>query len=307
MVRGPHFDKNSFLNISRGENPVGKWTIHVEDQALSFERGSFLGWDLKLWGSVIDPVQAKHWVEPVNDNFLPPDPTRPAEHDPETTSQTLHSKPTDLLPPDHGKAEGDNHRPAFPRPGSSEDDDDDWFTDLTSGNNWFLYATGFVFIGLIGGLLVYWRRRSKQRRARYQALSTGEGIRLDTMVDDDVLRGGTRTTRDLYNSFGQPSQEHVSSHSAAVEPPHARDLGFHSGFLDDDEPSAGITPKYRDEPEEEEDGDDEEDDDDDDDEDEDEDDSDEDEDEDDEESDSAHPAPARPVGGPTPSTARTRF
>jgi len=268
------------------------------------EGGSFLGWDLKIWGSVVDPAQAKHWVEPVNDNFLPPDPTRPDSHDSDPTSKTLHSKPTDLLPPDHGNAEGDNHRPAFPKPGSSEDDDDDWFIDLTSGNKWFLYATGFVFIGLIGGLLVYWRRRSRQRRARYQALSTGEGIRLDTMVDDDVLRGGTRTTRDLYNSFGQPSQEVIPS---AVEPPHARDLGFHSGFLDDDEPSAGITPKYRDEPVEEEDGDDDDDEDEEDEDDEDEDEDDED--DEDDESDTGHPAhaPPRPGGGSVPSATRPRF
>ncbi len=63
---------------------------------------------------------------------------------------------------------------------------------------------------------------------------------------------GPRTTRELYDAFGEVSDDDDNDdETTALRPPAARALGFHSGFLDDDEPStaAGLTPGYRDEPE----------------------------------------------------------
>ena len=46
--------------------------------------------------------------------------------------------------------------------------------------------------------------------------------------------------------FEEESNETLVARSEAVVVPVG--LGFHSGFLDDDEPSAALSPKYRDEP-----------------------------------------------------------
>lgn len=67
------------------------------------------------------------------------------------------------------------------------------------------------------------------------------------------MTGGPRTTRELYDAFGEVSDDDDDDDdetTALRQKPLARSVGFHSGFLDDDEPStaAGLTPKYRDDP-----------------------------------------------------------
>jgi len=54
---------------------------------------------------------------------------------------------------------------------------------------------------------------------------------------------GPRTTRDLYDAFGEVSDDDFDENTA-LRPT----FGFHSGFLEDDEPPA-VSPKYHDEPE----------------------------------------------------------
>lgn len=73
--------------------------------------GTFHGWSMTLWGSVIDPKKAKTYVLPLVDTLLPPLP-----HLDQDTSGTTksHPKPTAHLPGDHGTAEGENSKPAFP-------------------------------------------------------------------------------------------------------------------------------------------------------------------------------------------------
>ena len=63
----------------RGEDPVGNWTIKVNDQEDPKENGRFLGWNLALWGAAIDPSKTTKFVEPQVDNVLPlnEDPDRP--------------------------------------------------------------------------------------------------------------------------------------------------------------------------------------------------------------------------------------
>lgn len=70
---------------------------------------------------------------------------------------------------------------------------------------------------------------------------------------DPVGQPGTgpraRSAR-AYNEFEEASTEDLAVRSEPVVVPSAAvGLGFHSGFLDDDEPSAALSPKYRDEPE----------------------------------------------------------
>lgn len=221
---------------------------------------------MALWGSTTDPSKAKKFIEPVVDNALPPntDPDRPIVGNPDMTATTQHSKPTDLLPTDHGHAAGENSKPAFPtqtgkpKPKPQQDDEDAsdaWYSHMSSlvaSQKWFFAALGAVTVFLIGALIYFWRRRvARQQLAAYASLPADD-IHMGSIGQTRPAagNGGARTTRALYDAFGEPtSADDLPPREANVNPPTARGLGFHSGFLDDDEPSAGLTPKYRDEPE----------------------------------------------------------
>jgi kexin len=61
---------------------------------------------------------------------------------------------------------------------------------------------------------------------------------------NSVSRQGRPRAKELYDAFGE-----VSDDEDADEETRLRGEGFHSGFLDDDDPSsAGPEPAYRDEP-----------------------------------------------------------
>ena len=61
--------------------------------------GTFLGWNMVLWGSAIDSSKAKKFWPPVVDDVLPPSdvPPRPVINDPDLTVTTVYSKLTDQL------------------------------------------------------------------------------------------------------------------------------------------------------------------------------------------------------------------
>lgn len=245
----------------RGENPIGDWTIKVTDQDDPESRGRFLGWSMALWGSAVDAAKAIKFEEPVVDNALPAvdDPSRPTIDHPDATATTQHAKPTDHLPTDHGHATGENTKPAFPsqttKPGE-DDPSEAWFdhmSGLASAQKWFFGAIGAVVVFIIGAVVFFWRRRAaRQKLAEYRSLAADD-IHMDNVGQEGgpaTARGGARTSRALYDAFGEPSGESVPLQAqSAIYPPSARELGFHSGFLDDDEPSAGLhTSKYTDEP-----------------------------------------------------------
>lgn len=215
---------------------------------------------MALWGSVIDPMKAKKFEEPVVDNALPAvdDPSRPTIDHPDATASTVHAKPTDHLPSDHGHATGENTRPSFPSQTTKPEDDasEAWYdhmAGLASGQKWFFGAVGAAVVFIIGAVVFFWRRRAaRQKLAEYRSLAADD-IHMDDVRQEGgpaTARGGARTSRALYDAFGEPSSETLPAQSqSAVYPPSSRELGFHSGFLEDDEPSAGLhTPKYTDEP-----------------------------------------------------------
>jgi kexin len=187
-------------------------------------------------------MKVTKFVEPLVDNSLPAveDPDRPhPDEDPDSTATTEHSRPTDFLPDDHGDAPGDNTKPAFS--GHQDDAKKSWistFSGLLHSHKLFLAGIGTVaFVGF--GVLYYlWKRRVDRQRHRvaYTPLTTDE-------IQMDAVGRGRDDDHDAADDL--PLRE------VNVQPPTGRALGFHSGFLDDDEPSAGLTPKYRDEPDEE--------------------------------------------------------
>ena len=209
---------------------------------------------MALWGSTMDASKAEKYWQPVIDDTLPPSdvPPRPVLNDPDLTSTTTHAKPTDDLPADHGSA-------MSPQPSGSADDSpsDAWYSHmatLVSAQKWFFAGLGFVSVFLVAALIYFWRRRiSQKRRAEYTSLAAND-IQMDP-VGQTRSSGRPRTAAtgvyddDDGDEF-EVSTENLAARSEAVVIPSApAGLGFHSGFLDDDEPSAALSPKYRDEPE----------------------------------------------------------
>jgi kexin len=209
-----------------------------------------------LWGSAIDASKAEKFWPPVVDDVLPPSdvPPRPVLNDPDLTATTVYSKPTDHLPADHGSA-------ISPNPTGKIDDSpsDAWYSHmatLVSAQKWFFAGLGFASIFLVAALVYFWRRRmSRKRLAEYTSLAAND-IHMDPVGQTRVPNDGRPRTaaavaaREYDDAFEEGSTETLAARSEAVVVPSAAvGLGFHSGFLDDDEPSAALSPKYRDEPE----------------------------------------------------------
>ncbi|KAF4610793.1 hypothetical protein D9613_006615 [Agrocybe pediades] len=267
-----------FMTVKHwGEDAVGEWSIRVFDQSDPDHHGKFLGWNMAFWGSAIDPSKATQFVEPTIDNALPPAdfPPRPVPNDGDPTATTVHAKPTDHLPEDHGQVTGENSHPAYPKPTTTrappkQDDktnqgdapDKAWYdhmAGLVAAQKWLFAALAGTTIFGIGGVIYLWRRRlERQRLAQYTSVADDD-IGMNALGGSvanagPAAAGGSRTTRALYDAFGAASGDDLPARepqphtnvNANVNPPTGRALGFHSGFLDDDEPSAGLTPKYRD-------------------------------------------------------------
>ncbi|CCO31048.1 hypothetical protein BN14_05082 [Rhizoctonia solani AG-1 IB] len=250
------------------EDPVGKWTIRVSDQNTGAHNGSFLGWDMTLFGSVIDPAKVELWT-------VPDDPQDPNETPPpasttsttstiSTTSSTAestsmeatktgtkqHPKPTDHLPDDHHEAEGEAHKPTFgnkttsatPTPTTPVPVDEGYFahmTDLLKSQTWLFAALGAVVVFIIG-VGIYFYRRRRQRR-HYAALG-----------GDDVPMSQVGGTRELYDAFGELSDGDGSDadEEMALRPRDHDAVRYHDGFLDDEEDERERGERYVDVPDE---------------------------------------------------------
>lgn len=233
------------IDCRRGENPVGNWTLKVSDQRNPSYTGKFLSWSIALWGSAIDPSKVTKFEEAVVDNALPAveDPDRPSPiEDPDSTATTEHSRPTDFLPIGHGHDPGDKSKPAFSGP--QEDSEKGWISnvsELLHSHKLILAGIGSMVFLVFGILYYIWKRRVDRQKYRvaYTPLTTDE-IQMDAV-------GRGRGDRQLDDNDGA---DDLHPREINVQPQTGRALGFHSGFLDD-EPSAGLTPKYRDESDEE--------------------------------------------------------
>jgi len=236
-----------FMSVKHwGENAVGTWTLKVSDQSSEGHNGTFHGWRLMFWGSSIDPSVLTTYVLPLSEYQLPSTADDDAINIPTSTSSKSHPKPTSGLPDDHGTAEGEANKPAFPSPSvpatatMTPTPDEGWFSDmsnLVSSQKWFFGAIGAVVLFGVGAAVFFWRRRVKHRA--YAALSAGDELQMNS-----VSRQGRPRAKELYDAFGE-----LSDDEDADEETRLHGVGFHSGFLDDDEPSAaGPAPVYRDEP-----------------------------------------------------------
>ena len=140
--------------------------------------------------------------------------------------------------------------------------DEGWFSDmstLVSNQRWVFGAVSLVFIfGLVVGIFLCRRAAQRRRAGQYNALP-GEDVALGRMP----RRGGSRArgprTKELYDAFGEQGDDDDDDDEAdentglrAGSPSMGVEVGFHEGFLDDEDPNTprtAPTPAYRDEPE----------------------------------------------------------
>lgn len=216
---------------------------------------------MSFWGSTIDASKAKTYQLPSDDSPLPPVVSDQPSSTVDSTNTKTHPKPTAGLPGDHGEAEGEADKGAFETatPSMTPTPDEGWFpsmSKLETNQKWFFGAAGAVVIFGISAGIYFWRRRVNQRkRANYSSLA-GDDVAMSTVSRDGRLGGGGTRTKELYDAFGEVSDDEDADEETGLRPrgpgegsPSGR-LSFHSGFLDDDEPSSAATPMYRDEPDE---------------------------------------------------------
>ncbi|KAJ7085743.1 peptidase S8/S53 domain-containing protein [Mycena belliarum] len=251
-----------FMTVKHwGENPVGDWTIKVSDQKSPAHNGSFLGWNMILWGSSIDPSKATLYEVPLDDAdvVLPPHETPPPSPTSSAAISTKqHAKPTAHLPGDHGDAPGENTNATFPgqadttipspspslAASSTPTADEGWFSDMSNlvkSQAWFFGAVGAVAVFGIAAGVYFWRRRVQQRLRNYSTLPEGDELPMSG-VRGGRLSGGPRT-KELYDAFGEVSEDEEDDADEQTR--------LRAGY-DDDAPAGvarGPPSQYRDDPE----------------------------------------------------------
>lgn len=208
-----------------------------------------------FWGSTINPASAKTYTVPLSEYLLPSPEDDDAVTVPTPSSSKSHPKPTSGLPDDHGTAEGEASKPAFPPTSTTVSTtatmtptpDEGWFSDmsnLVSSQKWFFGAVGAVVLFGVGAGVFFWRRRVKHRA--YAALGADDELPMSSVSRDRPR------ARELYDAFGEVSDDEDADEETRLRPggQTSDGLGFHSEFLDDDDPSfASSSPVYRDDPE----------------------------------------------------------
>ncbi|KAJ7721565.1 peptidase S8/S53 domain-containing protein [Mycena maculata] len=247
----------TFMSVKHwGEDMIGDWTIRVSDQGSADHNGTFLGWNMVFWGSVIDTSKAVLYEVSHEDPVLPPH-EEPQPLPPTTATNTkTHPKPTSYL-----SIEETTSTAAAPATTSAQVD------ETTSANVDAAEATvaqslptpskepsqisliihalqrklvvGIILVvlaSLVGGIIL-WRMHS--RASPYIALS-GEGNVPMSDAHSRPLADGDESDDDADERTGLRGDSY-------------QHRGFHSGFLDDEEeheypPSAGrVSPSYRNE------------------------------------------------------------
>lgn len=261
-----HSDNMQLISFCRGESPIGDWTIRVWDQGNPENTGSFLGWNMIFWGAAADPSKATLYELPVEDFTFPPqsDVDIPM---PSPTATKNYPKPS--VPPET-PAEAEVSQTASPTTAapsatssaasatSTPTMDEGWFSgmsNLVSNPKWFFGAIAAVGVFAIGVGIFFFRRRrasmSRVRTSEYASLPGGDDVQMSA-----VGSGGARPrTKELYDAFGELSDDEDADEETHLRGGHSvsEGIGFHSGFLDDDEPphsagASGSAQRYRDDP-----------------------------------------------------------
>ncbi|KZO90492.1 hypothetical protein CALVIDRAFT_490381 [Calocera viscosa TUFC12733] len=236
------------------EDPTGDWKLTVHDQQDATSNGSFLGWSMMLWGSVVDPSKAKLWQLPTS---VPPDDESGDEdaEEPPTTSDGATptvdpsasktkqlSKPTDHLPGDHSDQTGEADQPAFtPKPPGEPAEsgvadveqptsapsssptsmpsaplDEGYFNHIKDllKDSKWLIGT-VVLVGLfIIGAGFYYWRRRHRRRAAYKGVA-GDEVAMSAMENGNG--NGVGRSKEVYDPFAVTASDEEDEEEEADE------------------------------------------------------------------------------------------
>ncbi|KAJ7735426.1 peptidase S8/S53 domain-containing protein [Mycena olivaceomarginata] len=174
-----------FMTIKHwGENIVGDWTLTVSDQASAEHNGTFLGWNMVFWGSVIDSAKAVLYEVSHEDPVLPPhdepqpfplaSTTKPTVYlstkEISSSTSTASATPQSTADPKVAAAEGTVSAEALPTP-SKEPLQISIMDGLTHGLWTYIIL---VVVASIVGRIFLWRCRVRVLRSAYVALP-GDG------------------------------------------------------------------------------------------------------------------------------------
>ncbi|EAU87978.1 kex protein [Coprinopsis cinerea okayama7 len=255
----------TFMSVKHwGEDPVGDWTIHVTDQQSEVEEGAFLGWNMILWGTTVDPSKAKFYEMDPNEKLLPPNrsgtitpqrPELPGSHTenpkPTGAGHAIEGKPTAELPHDStspDKTLGDANAGKKP-------ENKGWIgglKDKAAKQTWLAGIIGVLVLANIAGAIYFccWKKGCGDGE-KYNALPGEENVPMSSINGGQYDQDGERTA---LVGGGDEEEDGVDTRPAARAQqtgphPQARStggLGFHSGFLDDDDPMTAASPRYKD-------------------------------------------------------------
>ncbi|KAH9027609.1 hypothetical protein EDB85DRAFT_105704 [Lactarius pseudohatsudake] len=235
--------------------------------------GHFLGWQLSLFPSTIDASIAREYEISLFDKVLPslPSPNELPVGDHTSTTTKAHPKPTEAsleitarlrarqtnphsrtgipprIPPSplHHPAQPPAGRWCPPPTGSD-------ISTLVANQRWVFGAAGIVLLFGLTAAVFLCRRAARRRRADDHSALPGDDLALGALP-----RGcrGPRT-KELYDAFGEQGddEDEPDEHTGLrARSPSATgvEVGFHEGFLDDEDPNTprtALTPTYRDEP-----------------------------------------------------------
>ncbi|KAF9265674.1 hypothetical protein L218DRAFT_957302 [Marasmius fiardii PR-910] len=187
----------TFMSVKHwGEDPVGNWTIRVWDAVNPDNNGTFLGWNMLLWGSAIDPSRAKKYELPADDTVFPPHDNSLNSSLPSPSVTRVYTKPTSFFGNDDASAPY----------GAS------WFPGLgtiVARQKWVFAGIGLVAVVGIIATIVVWRRRLSARGdqpsySRELSMRTFDSRRTDSDEgaplrgdDDDIPIEGTEVGQPL--------------------------------------------------------------------------------------------------------------
>jgi len=220
---------------------------------------------MSFFGSTIDASQAV----PYTLNAITASPGNPLPPLPPTATTggtKTHPKPTAHLPGGHGSTQGEASNPAFntsagvPQQDAAEttpSSDSGYFTGMSrllKNSTWLIFAIGAVVLFGIGATIFFWRRSRRLARPPiddYERVAPGEDVPM--MNTSDRPSGAwtrERGTKELYDAFGEVSDDEADDQPGIRQPLQSGGVGYHSAFLEDDDPqSAALHAPYKDEPE----------------------------------------------------------
>ncbi|KAG2016489.1 kex protein [Coprinopsis cinerea AmutBmut pab1-1] len=230
----------TFMSVKHwGEKPIGDWTIRVSDQQTDADEGYFLGWNMILWGSTIDPSKAKLYEMDELDRVLPPGksgtitpmrPVVPSSHNTTDTPAPHKGTPTKFKSPPHETAKAKpSPNPVLPATSQKEDGDGEEkstfhkIKDTAIEHSWLSGLVFFLFVGSIIGSIAFccWRRRRGAINDQYVPLSAVEESVPMGEMGAAAARGGGPQYRDE-DANGQAregqSQQPANMTSEQLEP-----------------------------------------------------------------------------------------